>query len=61
MKGVTTYPASYMEGKLAAFNLRRFPRSTTDETFSTQLPTPSTTVGFGWPREGDTLKTRLEH
>ena len=44
-----------------AFNLRRFPRSATDETVSIQLPTPSTTIGFGWPREGDILKTCLEH
>ena len=49
-----------MGGKLAAFNLRRFPRSTTDETVSTQLPTPSETIGFGWPRKGDILKTLLK-
>ena len=61
VKGVTPYPASYIEGKWAAFNLRRFPKSATDETVSVQLPTPSTTIGFGWPREGDILKTRLEH
>ena len=61
VKGVTPYPASYMEGKWAAFNLRRFPRSATDEIVSTQLPTPSTTIGFGWPCEGDILKTLLEH
>ena len=61
MKGMTSYPASYMEGELAAFNLRRFPGNAADETVSTQLPTPSTTIGFGWPREGDILKTRLEH
>ena len=61
VKGVTTYSASYMEGKLAAFNLRRFSRSATDETVSTQLPMSSATIGFGWPRKGNILKTRLEH
>ena len=47
VKGVTSYPASYIEGKLAAFNLRRFPRNVTDEIVFTQLPTPSATIGFG--------------
>ena len=61
VKGVTSYLDSYMEGKLAAFNLRRFPRNATDETVSTQPPTSSATIGFGRPRKGDILKTRLEH
>ena len=61
IKGVTPYPASYIEGKWAAFNLRRSPRSVTDETVSAQLPTPFEIIGFGWPHKWDILKTRLEH
>ena len=61
MKGVTSYPTSYIEGKLETFNLRRFPRNATDETVFAQLPAPSATIKFGWPREGDIFMARLEH
>ena len=47
VKRVTSYPASYIEGRLVAFNLRRFPRNATNETVFAQLPTPSATIRLG--------------
>ena len=47
VKGVTFYPASYIEGKLETFNLRRFPKNATDKTVFAQLPTPSAIIKFG--------------
>ena len=49
------------KASLVAFNLHRFPRRVANEIISTQLPMPSTTVGFEWPRKGNLLKTRLVH
>ena len=45
VKGVTSYP-TYIEGKLVAFNLCRFPRNATDKTALAQFPTPSATIRF---------------
>ena len=60
VKGVTSYP-TFIEGKLVAFNLCKFPRNATDKTVLAQFPTLSVTIRFELPREGDILKTRLEH
>jgi len=45
VKGITSYP-TYIEGKLVAFNLCRFPRNATDKTTLVQFPTPSATIRF---------------
>ena len=51
VKGVTSYPTC-IKGKLAAFNLCRFPRNATDKTILAQFPIPSATIRFEYPREG---------
>ena len=59
-KGSDLFLVLIWKAGLEAFNLYRFPRGVANEIVSTQLPTPSITIGFEWPCEGNLLKTHLE-